>query len=72
MKELDRIPAGGGKRFAPRFAETHSGPHSRRSLGLEYLHVAVERLQALPRWLYRYNHRRPHVGIGGAVPASRP
>jgi transposase InsO family protein len=30
-----------------------------------------ERLQALPRWLYRYNHRRPHGGIGGAVPASR-
>ena len=30
-----------------------------------------ERLQALPRWLYRYNHCRPHGGIGGAVPASR-
>ena len=30
-----------------------------------------ERLAALPRWLYRYNHRRPHGGIGGAVPASR-
>ena len=25
----------------------------------------------LPRWLYRYNHRRPHGGVGGAVPASR-
>ena len=24
----------------------------------------------LPRWLYRYNQRRPHGGIGGAVPAS--
>ena len=30
-----------------------------------------ERLRALPRWLYRYNHRRPHGGISGAVPASR-
>ena len=30
-----------------------------------------ERLRALPRWLYRYNHGRPHGGIGGAVPASR-
>ena len=31
----------------------------------------TERLGALPRWLYRYNHRRLHGGIGGAVPASR-
>ncbi len=30
-----------------------------------------ERLRQLPRWLYRYNHRRPHSGVGGAVPASR-
>ena len=29
------------------------------------------RLHELPRWLYRYNHRRPHGGISGAVPASR-
>ena len=29
------------------------------------------RLRKLPRWLYRYNHRRPHGGISGAVPASR-
>ena len=172
VKKLGRIPDGGGKRFAPGFAETRSGPHSRRSLGLEYLHVAVddhsryayvavlpderaascaafleqalaafsrrgvrvrgvltdnakaytvarsfrdaaatagvrlshtrpyrpqtngkaerfiqilqdewayarpyrsnaERLHQLPRWLYRYNHRRPHGGVGGAVPASR-
>src|SRR5690606_30991698 len=158
-------------RFAPGFAETQAGPHSQRSRGVEYLHVAVddhsryayveglpderalsaaaflaraiehfrqrgvwvqrvltdnarayrsgvfaavaeahgvrlkrtrpyrpqtngkverfnqilqaewsyarkyrsneERLAALPRWLYRYNHRRPHGGIAGAVPASR-
>ena len=172
VKKLGRVPEGGGKRMAPDFAETRSGPHSRRSLGLEYLHVAVddhsryayvsvlpdergascaafleqalaafrrrgvrvrrvltdnakaytvarsfhgaaaaadvrlshtrpyrpqtngkaerfiqilqnewayarpyrsnaERLRQLPRWLYRYNHRRPHGGVGGAVPASR-
>ena len=27
--------------------------------------------RAVPRWLYRYNARRPHGGIGGAVPTSR-
>ena len=31
----------------------------------------AERLHQLSRWLYRYNARRPHGGIGGAVPASR-
>ena len=31
----------------------------------------AERLRQLPRWLYRYNHRRPHGGVGEAVPASR-
>jgi transposase InsO family protein len=31
----------------------------------------AERLRQLPRWLYRYNVRRPHGGISGAVPASR-
>ena len=172
VKKLGRIPEGGGKRIAPGFAETRSGPRPGRSLGLEYLHVAVddhsryayvaalpderaatcaafleralaafcrrgvrvrgvltdnakaytvarrfleaaaaaavqlshtrpyrpqtngkaerfiqilqdewayarpyrsnaERLRELPRWLYRYNHRRPHGGVGGAVPASR-
>lgn len=171
VKKLGRIPDGGGKRFAPGFAETQAGPHSKRSLGLDYVHVAVDdhsryayvealaderagttaaflaralahfrgrgvsvrrvltdngrnytahevraladahgvvlkltrpyrpqtngkaerfiqilqaewayarpyssnaqRLAALPRCLYRYNHRRPHGGIGGAVPASR-
>ena len=30
-----------------------------------------ERLRELPRWLHRYNARRPHGGIDGAVPASR-
>ena len=172
VKKLGRIPDGGGKRFAPGFAETRSGPHSKRSLGLDYLHVAIddhsryayvqalpderaptcaaflgravahfrergvsvrrvltdnakayttarvflaaageagvrlshtlpyrpqtngkaarfiqilqqewayarryrsnaERLHELPRWLYRYNYRRPHGGIAGAIPASR-
>lgn len=171
VKKLGRVPDGGGKRFAPGFAETASGPHSRRPRGVEYLHVAVDdhsryayvealpdegalsaaaflaralehfrrrgvwvqrvitdnarayqsgvfaavaaasgvrlkrtrpyrpqtngkverfnqtlqaewayarkyrtnedRLAELPRWLYRYNYRRPHGGIAGAVPASR-
>ncbi len=31
----------------------------------------AERLHELPRWLHRYNARRPHGGIHGAVPASR-
>ena len=31
----------------------------------------AERLRALPRWLYHYNHRRPHGGVGGVVPVSR-
>jgi transposase InsO family protein len=29
------------------------------------------RLAALPRWLYTYNHRRPHTAIGGMAPTSR-
>ena len=31
----------------------------------------ADRLRELPRWLYRYNYRRPHGGINGAVPTSR-
>ena len=42
VKKLGRIPEGGGKRFAPGFSETGSGPHSKRSLGIDYLHVAVD------------------------------
>lgn len=42
VKKLGRIPFGGGKRFATGFAETRSGPHSKRSLGVDYLHVAVD------------------------------
>ena len=42
VEKLGRIPEGGGKRMVPGFAETRSGPHSRRSLGVEYLHVAVD------------------------------
>ena len=171
VKKLGRVPDGGGKRFAPGFAETHAGPYHPRALGVDYLHVAVddhsryayvealpdqrgvttagfleralahfdargvrvrrvlsdnggnyrsqafaevaatwritlkrtrpyhpqtngkaerfiqilqaewaylrlyrsnrERLAALTRWCYRYNHRRPHGGIDGAIPASR-
>ena len=42
VKKLGRIPPGGGKRFAAGFAETQSGPHSGRALGIDYLHVAVD------------------------------
>ena len=42
VKKLGRVPDGGGKRFAPGFSETHSGPQSKRSRGIEYLHVAVD------------------------------
>ena len=42
VKKLGRIPYGGGKRFAPGFTETHSGPSRGRSLGVDYLHVAVD------------------------------
>lgn len=42
VKKLGRIPPGGGKRFASGFAETQSGPHARRSRGIDYLHVAVD------------------------------
>ena len=42
VKKLGRIPFGGGKRMAAGFAETRSGPHSKRPLGVDYLHVAVD------------------------------
>ena len=42
IKKLGRIPPGGGKRFAPGFAETHSGPQPVRGWGLDYVHVAVD------------------------------
>ena len=29
------------------------------------------RLQALPEWLHRYNHHRPHTALGGHPPAAR-
>ena len=41
VKKLGRVPPGGGKRFAPGFAETHSGPRRFPSLSSDYLHVAV-------------------------------
>ena len=42
VKKLGRIPQGGGKRFASGFEETRSGPHSRKPLGIDYLHVAID------------------------------
>jgi transposase InsO family protein len=29
------------------------------------------RRAALPAWLHRYNHHRPHTALGGRPPASR-
>jgi transposase InsO family protein len=171
VKKLGRVPDGGGKRFAPGFAETGAGPKSKRPLATDCMHVAIDdhsrsayvealpdekgpttarfleraaaffqargvrirqvltdnggnyrshpfaeaarshsirhrrtrpyrpqtngkaeafnrilqnewayarpfssnaaRLATLPGYLDYYNHRRPHGGIGGAVPASR-
>jgi transposase InsO family protein len=42
VKKLGRVPEGGGKRFAPGFAETLSGPRSKRSLGTDCMHVAID------------------------------
>ena len=42
VKKLGRVPDGGGKRFAPGFAETGAGPHSKRPLGIDYMHVAID------------------------------
>lgn len=42
VKKLGRIPDGGGKRFAPGFAETGAGRHVGRRLGHDFLHVAVD------------------------------
>ncbi len=43
VKKLGRIPDGGGKRFAPGFNETQSGPKSKRhSKGIDYMHVAID------------------------------
>ena len=54
VKKLGRIPPGGGKRFASGFKETRSGPHSKKPLGVDYLHVSIDDhsryayLEALP------------------------
>ena len=42
VKKLGRIPPGGGKRFAPGFAETRSGPRGKGGGGLDYVHVAID------------------------------
>ena len=42
VKKLGRVPDGGGKRFAPGFKETLVGPHSKRPLGIECMHVAID------------------------------
>jgi len=42
VKKLGRVPDGGGKRFAPGFRETGSGPHSKWPLGTDCIHVAID------------------------------
>jgi len=42
VKKLGRVPDGGGKRFAPGFRETGVGPHSKRPLGIECVHIAID------------------------------
>ena len=42
VKKLGRVPPGGGKRFAPGFAETGSGPRGKGAGGIDCVHVAVD------------------------------
>jgi transposase InsO family protein len=42
VKQVGRIPAGGGKRFLPGYRETRTGPHGSRGAGIDYLHVAID------------------------------
>ena len=42
VKKLGRVPDGGGKRFSPGFNETQSGPTSKRPLGIDYMHIAID------------------------------
>ncbi len=42
VKKLGRVPDGGGKRFAPGFKETGVGPRSKRPLGIDCMHVAID------------------------------
>ncbi|MCH7969622.1 MAG: hypothetical protein IH960_01100 [Chloroflexi bacterium] len=41
-RDWGRVPDGGGKRFAPGFAEIRSGPRSKRSPGIDYKHAAID------------------------------
>lgn len=47
-----------------------------RTLAEEWAYAATylsdeARAATYPAWLHRYNHHRPHTGIGGQVPADR-
>jgi len=50
VKKLGRVPDGGGKRFAPGFKETLVGPHSKRPLGTDCMHVAIDDLLTPVIW----------------------
>lgn len=61
VKKSGWMSAGGGKRFAPGFRGAQSGPYSKRSLGVDSLHVAVA------------DHgRRRCPGPAGRRPTARP
>ncbi|MCH8114914.1 MAG: helix-turn-helix domain-containing protein [Chloroflexi bacterium] len=50
VKKLGRVPEGGGKRFAPGFAETRSRPRSKRPRGIDCMHVAIDDLLTPVIW----------------------
>ena len=71
IKNLGRIPQGGGKRILPGFAETHSGPQCGPRLGFDFLQVAVDNhshcvsyVEALPNELGATATAFPLPGAG--------
>ena len=81
VKKLGRIPPGGGKRFLPEhaatYAETNSAPKSRKRLGFEHIHVAVDDhsrhayAEALPDERQRHDGPVPGAGAGPLRVAGR-
>ena len=77
VKKLGRVPEGGGKRMAPGFAETRSGPHSRAFAGARVPTRRRRRPQPLrlrlrpARRAWRELRRLPRAGARGLPPARR-
>ena len=82
VKKLGRIPPGGGKRFLPEhaatYAETNSAPKSRKRLGYDHIHVAVDDhsryayAEALPDDRSHTTGPLPRAGLGTFHVAGRP